>query len=612
MLKYGFYDAVNRDRAYDAEDMGRLFEGIITDGVFAAVGDKFFVSPDDSTAESFGVIVGTGRAWFDGTWTNNDAPIKLPLEYNSEIDPRYDYICLKIDKRQSGRINSVEVYQRSLPATTENVYIHVLAQVTVPSRATVIQDHDILQYVGTSTPFVTSPIQSIDTSEYVDGWINAINQAIEDAISNYFEDGASLKPEFLGGGYAECTTAAGVTLKTVTIPDFRPANGGIFCIRFINSVPANSSLNISDGSRWTGAKEIRYQNAPISTGVINANRTAAFLYDTTADVYRLVSVDDDQTGGGGGGTGNIDNIVYGTVNRGRADINSATVYDMLSHYGNILFCLKDAVSKNVAVMGKTPESASDTVKFYTVDEVNNQIIVYELDSANNVLMNFLPLGGGGGSADAVTYSAQTGKTDEQKAQARTNIGALSINDSARILNMNVNGSSVTLGMMPSELIDLCGSQAKVYFMGSLIAFTPTKIDVENGALTLSAAADGVYYEVTLTPSSSTTMSGTLISKPLLTEPTVVTLTGSTPVIAEAQDNTVYKCSSEVTSLTVQSVASGASFSLKFISPAGTATVLTMPASVYMPSGFTVEPYGRCEINVDEDGYAAAMFWPFDG
>lgn len=94
-------------------------------------------------------------------------------------------------------------------------------------------------------------------------------------------------------------------------------------------------------------------------------------------------------------------------------------------------------------------------------------------------------------------------------------------------------------------------------------------------------------------------------------PTVVTLTGSTPVITEAQDNTVYKRLSEVTSLTVQSVASGASFSLKFISPAGTATVLIMPASVHMPSGFTVEPYGRCEVNVDEDGYATAMFWPFD-
>lgn len=92
-------------------------------------------------------------------------------------------------------------------------------------------------------------------------------------------------------------------------------------------------------------------------------------------------------------------------------------------------------------------------------------------------------------------------------------------------------------------------------------------------------------------------------------PTVVTLTGSTPVIAEAQNNTIYEAG-EVTSLTVQSVASGASFIVRFSSPDGTATALTMPSSVYMPSGFTVEPYGRCEINV-ADGYALAAFWPFD-
>lgn len=92
-------------------------------------------------------------------------------------------------------------------------------------------------------------------------------------------------------------------------------------------------------------------------------------------------------------------------------------------------------------------------------------------------------------------------------------------------------------------------------------------------------------------------------------PTVVTLTGSTPVIAEAQDNTIYEAG-ELTSLTIQSVATGASFIVRFSSPAGTATVLTMPSGVYMPSGFSVEPYGRCEINVDGN-YALAAFWPFD-
>lgn len=92
-------------------------------------------------------------------------------------------------------------------------------------------------------------------------------------------------------------------------------------------------------------------------------------------------------------------------------------------------------------------------------------------------------------------------------------------------------------------------------------------------------------------------------------PTVVTLTGSTPVITEAQDNTIYEAG-ELTSLTIQSIATGASFIVRFSSPAGTATVLTMPSGVYMPSGFTVEAYGRCEINV-AGIYAAAMFWPFD-
>lgn len=92
-------------------------------------------------------------------------------------------------------------------------------------------------------------------------------------------------------------------------------------------------------------------------------------------------------------------------------------------------------------------------------------------------------------------------------------------------------------------------------------------------------------------------------------PTLVTLTGSTPVIAEAQDNTIYEAG-ELTSLTIQSIATGASFIVRFSSPAGTATALTLPSGVYMPSGFTVEPYGHCEINVDGD-YALAAFWPFD-
>lgn len=94
-----------------------------------------------------------------------------------------------------------------------------------------------------------------------------------------------------------------------------------------------------------------------------------------------------------------------------------------------------------------------------------------------------------------------------------------------------------------------------------------------------------------------------------TPPTVVTISVSDAIIAEAQDNTIYEAG-ELTSLTIQSVVTGASFIVRFSSPAGTATALTMPSGVYMPSGFSVGTYGRCEINV-AGNYAAAMFWPFD-
>lgn len=39
----GFFNAVSGDRTYSAEQFGALFNGIITDGIFHAVGEAFRV-----------------------------------------------------------------------------------------------------------------------------------------------------------------------------------------------------------------------------------------------------------------------------------------------------------------------------------------------------------------------------------------------------------------------------------------------------------------------------------------------------------------------------------------------------------------------------------------
>ena len=54
----GFYNSVNGDRKYDADAFGRLFEGVIRDGVFLSVGDQFKVSLDSGMR----LRIGTGKA----------------------------------------------------------------------------------------------------------------------------------------------------------------------------------------------------------------------------------------------------------------------------------------------------------------------------------------------------------------------------------------------------------------------------------------------------------------------------------------------------------------------------------------------------------------------
>ena len=73
----GFFNSVvvdnKSDRLYNAEQMSAIFDGLINDGVFAGIGDKLVVS----TSSGNTVSVGTGKCWFNHTWTLNDAPLLI-------------------------------------------------------------------------------------------------------------------------------------------------------------------------------------------------------------------------------------------------------------------------------------------------------------------------------------------------------------------------------------------------------------------------------------------------------------------------------------------------------------------------------------------------------
>lgn len=164
-LTCGFYNSVDGDRKYDATQFASLFDGVITDGVVAAVGDFFATTPGGGMV----VNVGSGRAWFNRTWTYSDAKIPLTLDASDLLYDRIDAVVLEIDTSVAVRDNSIKVV-KGTPAqeptnpvlTNEgDIYQYALAYVRVKASSIEVGAGDITINVGKEgCPFVTSIVET--------------------------------------------------------------------------------------------------------------------------------------------------------------------------------------------------------------------------------------------------------------------------------------------------------------------------------------------------------------------------------------------------------------------------------------------------------------------
>ena len=109
----GFFNSVNGDRTYNALQMSQIFDGLIKDGIIKNWLDGLKVSAQTPAANT--VVIGTGRAWFDHVWVNNDTPLQVNLSPAPTTYSRYDVIALKID--QTGRMAGIEVFE-GVPSAT--------------------------------------------------------------------------------------------------------------------------------------------------------------------------------------------------------------------------------------------------------------------------------------------------------------------------------------------------------------------------------------------------------------------------------------------------------------------------------------------------------------
>ena len=191
-VTYGFYNSVNGDRKYDATQLSSLFDGLINDGVFASIGTCFAV---EAVGENI-VNVGIGKAWFNKTWTLNDAVLPLEAPVSEILLDRIDAVVLEVDI--SERVNSIK-FVKGVPSSSPvnptlasgpTLFQYPLCYIYRPAGSTEITQAQITNMVGSeATPFITGILQTVSLDELLGQWQDELDQFIareQDDFTNWF------------------------------------------------------------------------------------------------------------------------------------------------------------------------------------------------------------------------------------------------------------------------------------------------------------------------------------------------------------------------------------------------------------------------------------------
>lgn len=174
-VSFGFYDSLNGDRKYTAVQFSYLFNSLIKDGIFMHVGEHLNVKEGTGMQ----VNVGSGFAWFNSTWTRNDADYPLTITASDLLQVRIDAIVLEVDETVSSRTNSIKVItgtpasepQKPSLTNTADIHQYPLAYVTVGVGVTSITQANIENRIGMSDcPFVTAVLEGMSIDTLVQQW----------------------------------------------------------------------------------------------------------------------------------------------------------------------------------------------------------------------------------------------------------------------------------------------------------------------------------------------------------------------------------------------------------------------------------------------------------
>lgn len=271
-INSGFYNAVDNDRTYDADDMSKPYHRIVANGVFA--------TPQGTPSTDFQVLAGdgmqitvkAGEAILGDKWVQSPADQVITVQSNPNYYLRVDSIVLRVDKRLSGRKASI-VYRTGVPSQTPdasapsiNLYADVpefrLANIYVYTNVDTITQAEISDTRGSAEcPWVTSVVDQPDTSTLWNRYdaafsakLNAMGVSfdaylarVEQAWDQFFDD---LTQELtLATNIMTLTSSFTTSGTTTTIPiniaSYDPSTDVLTV--FINGLNAQGMYTVSGG-----------------------------------------------------------------------------------------------------------------------------------------------------------------------------------------------------------------------------------------------------------------------------------------------------------------------------------------------------------------------------
>ena len=258
----GFFNSVNGDRLYNADQMSKLFEGLITDGVYESVANKLAVQPNSGMT----IQIATGRGWFDKRWVNNDSEYTLTVADSDVILSRYVAVVIKVDSTDSVR--------DAVP------YLKYGEFATDPVKPTMTRTETLKEYclayiyVGAGvTEIKASAIEDTRADEALCGWVTGLITQLNTAT--LFAQYDAIFNEFMTAettGFNEWFENLQVQLDSEIET------------RLTNALPTSLTVTLS-ASNWVQSGSVYTQSA----NVINMNGTKSVVIQGNAETLEAYS-----------------------------------------------------------------------------------------------------------------------------------------------------------------------------------------------------------------------------------------------------------------------------------------------------------------------------------